>query len=53
MTGVRTEDVSPHNLKELLLPVLSRFRKELDHGALIIVDEKKSRVRILPLSTTE
>lgn len=50
---VRTEDVTPEYLKDMLLPILHQFEHYLAQGALIVVDEEKSRVRILPLATRE
>lgn len=46
---VRTQDVSPQHLASLVLSALSQFEVYLEEGALVTVDEKKSRVRILPL----
>lgn len=46
---IRTQDVNPQHLKELVVSVLKQFRDHLQKGALISVDEKKSRVRILPI----
>lgn len=46
---VRTQDVRVEFLGPLLMPVLRRFARELEAGALIVVDEAKSRVRVLPL----
>ena len=46
---VRTQDVSPSSMKGLLLNALKRFRSELESGALIVIDDRKSRVRILPI----
>jgi len=47
---VRTQDVRPAVLAPLLVPVLRQFEIELDSGALLVVDEAKSRVRLLPLA---
>ena len=47
---VRTQDVRPHILSPLLIPSLRQYRNELEAGALLIVDEARSRVRLLPLS---
>lgn len=47
---VRTQDVRPSSMAPLLIPVLHRFQNELEAGALLIVDEARSRVRVLPLS---
>jgi len=47
---VRTQDVRPQKLAALLIPVLQQYLNELDAGALLIVDEAKLRVRLLPLA---
>jgi predicted nuclease of predicted toxin-antitoxin system len=46
---VRTEDVSPDHLEPILTVVLQEYKSYLEDGALISVDEVKSRVRILPI----
>lgn len=46
---VRTQDVMPWRLAPVLAPILSQHQSVLEIGALIIVDEVKSRVRLLPL----
>lgn len=46
---VRTQDVRPESLAPLLIPTLRQYESELEAGALLIVDEAKSRVRVLPL----
>lgn len=47
---LRTQDVNPHHAASLLLSVLSQFKAHLEQGALISVDEKKARARVLPLN---
>jgi predicted nuclease of predicted toxin-antitoxin system len=47
---LRTQDVTPHQAQDLLLDVLHRFTDSLTRGALISIDESRSRVRILPIS---
>ena len=47
---IRTQDVLPSAMKTRLLKILRKYEAELSAGTLIIVDENKSRVRILPLS---
>src|SRR4029453_13674475 len=47
---VRTQDVRPESLAPLLIPTLRLYESELEAGALLIVDEAKSRVRLLPLA---
>jgi len=46
---IRTQDVLPSALGPLLTGVLRDFANELEAGALIVVEEARSRVRILPL----
>ena len=46
---VRTQDVSPSHLGTILLAVLQTNLKALEAGALVVVDEARSRVRTLPL----
>jgi len=46
---MRTQDVMPKHLSPLLASMLSQHQLVLEKGALIIVDEAKSRVRLLPL----
>jgi predicted nuclease of predicted toxin-antitoxin system len=46
---IRAEDVTPDHAKDLLLAVIRKFGKDLLRGALISVDEEKSRIRLLPL----
>jgi predicted nuclease of predicted toxin-antitoxin system len=47
---VRTQDVTPAHLSSMLLTALRNYESQLTSGALIILDEGKSRVRILPLA---
>lgn len=46
---VRTQDVTPDHLGKIIIKILKKYQKELLKGALIIVDEEKLRLRILPL----
>jgi len=46
---IRAQDISPDYAKNLILNILNKFAKNLIQGALISVDEEKSRVRLLPL----
>jgi predicted nuclease of predicted toxin-antitoxin system len=46
---VRTQNVMPRYLEPILVPVLKQFSAQLDQGSLIIVDEGRARVRILPI----
>lgn len=46
---VRTQDVSPNHLTPILIPVLNEYKIHLEEGALITVDEARSRIRMLPI----
>ena len=46
---VRTQDVDPASLSKVVVPVLRRYQKHLQSGALISLDESTQRVRILPI----
>jgi predicted nuclease of predicted toxin-antitoxin system len=46
---VRTQDVTPAAIGTLVIGSLRRFQSELESGALIILDEGRTRARILPL----
>jgi len=48
---VRTQDVSPAFLGQTIVTVLERHCALLESGALVTVDQAKSRVRILPIAT--
>ncbi len=47
---VRTQDVAPEALRKVLVSALRQFAGELDHGALVVVDEARARARVLPLT---
>lgn len=46
---VRTQDVSPEHLGPVVLRALRAHHEALESGALLTIDESKSRVRILPI----
>jgi predicted nuclease of predicted toxin-antitoxin system len=46
---VRTQDVTPKGIGELVLNALRQFEGILEKGALIVLDEARSRARVLPL----
>ena len=46
---VRTQDVLPDPLGNIIITILQQYSDLLEKGALIVVDENKLRVRILPL----
>ena len=47
---VRTQDVTPSHLAIIVIDVLQNNITLLEAGALIVLDEARSRVRILPLT---
>jgi predicted nuclease of predicted toxin-antitoxin system len=46
---VRGQVVLPEHLAPLVISALSRYEAALTVGALVVVEEKKSRVRVLPI----
>ena len=47
---VRTQDVTPGHLERIIVSVLRTHEDALERGALIVVDERRSRVHLLPLN---
>ena len=50
---VRTQDVTPGHLESVLIAALQAHTAAIEEGALVTVDEARSRVRILPLRGSE
>jgi predicted nuclease of predicted toxin-antitoxin system len=46
---VRTQDVFPEAIGALVIAAVRQFKKEIEKGVLISVDENHSRARLLPL----
>ena len=46
---VRTQDVSPAHLEKAVIDVLRKYEPILEAKALIVLDEGRSKVRILPI----
>lgn len=46
---VRTQDVLPQHLEALVVAALHQHDADLAAGALVVVDENKCRVRVLPI----
>lgn len=46
---VRTQDILPDNLSNIVIPAIKQYQHILEEGALIVIDESKMRARILPL----
>ena len=49
---VRAQDLSPSTLGQLVLDTLDAYRVQLVRGALITVDKRRARVRLLPIRRT-
>jgi predicted nuclease of predicted toxin-antitoxin system len=47
---VRSQEVLPDQIEATVISVIKQFQTALEAGALITVDETRSRVRILPFS---
>ena len=46
---IRSDDVSPAKIGEQIILALSQIGAELEFGALLTIDPKRSRIRYLPL----
>ena len=46
---IRTQDVTPEYLRPLVVSALHQFEKHLECGAIVTIDQKKLRARILPI----
>jgi predicted nuclease of predicted toxin-antitoxin system len=46
---VRTQDVLPKSMENLVISALNQFESLLESGALVTIDQAQSRVRILPI----
>jgi predicted nuclease of predicted toxin-antitoxin system len=46
---VRTQDLLPAAIGNLVISTLERFRSEIEMGSLITLDTLRSRVKILPI----
>lgn len=47
---LRTQDVSPQRIGESVISAFKQFEETLIKGALVSIDEKRARARILPFS---
>ena len=47
---IRAQDIFPQTLGETMIQIFRQYENVLEKGALVTVDEEKSRVRILPFS---
>jgi len=47
---IRTQDINPHHIGDFVISAIKKFQDYLIKGAIISVDEKRARARILPLN---
>lgn len=50
---IRAEDVSPDLIGKQVIVALRQMASELEEGALITVDPKRARLRVLPLQSRD
>lgn len=50
---VRTQDITPQSTGELVITALEQFREPLLKGALVSIDEKRARARLLPFERSD
>jgi len=46
---VRTQNVTVSHLSKMIIPILKDYSDLIEKGALLVVEEDKNRLRILPL----
>ena len=50
---VRTQDISPQHIGDLVLSAIKQFKEQLKQGALVSIDKNRARARVLPLRRQE
>jgi predicted nuclease of predicted toxin-antitoxin system len=50
---LRGQDVLPAHLATRLITILRQYQELLDEGALISVDERRAKIRVLPLRRSQ
>lgn len=45
---VRTQNILPEAIEDLVINAINQFRNELERGAIITIDPHRARLRILP-----
>jgi predicted nuclease of predicted toxin-antitoxin system len=50
---LRTQDISPNHIGDLVVMAFKQFEEMLIKGALVSIDKKRTRARILPLQQEE
>lgn len=46
---IRAQDIFSSSFRSLAIETIQRFQSELEEGALVVVEEHRSRIRLLPL----
>ncbi|HXQ76562.1 MAG TPA: DUF5615 family PIN-like protein [Gemmatimonadaceae bacterium] len=46
---LRTHDVLPPNLEQIVVSTIRTYASELQRGAIVTIDESRGKVRILPI----
>ena len=46
---LRAENVLPDHLADLVIAALTQHEADLSSGALVVVDESRKRIRVLPI----
>ncbi|MGL5078239.1 MAG: DUF5615 family PIN-like protein [Waterburya sp.] len=46
---IRTQDILPSSIENLVISALRQFESELELGALVTINQAQSRARILPI----
>ena len=46
---VRSQDVLPEHLEQIVITTIRRYESQLQEGALVTVDESRGKVRLLPI----
>lgn len=46
---IRAQDVLPQSLGTIVFATIRKYENHLNNGALLVIDENRSRVRILPI----
>lgn len=50
---VRAKNILPTHLSSLVLATLKQYQTDLSEGALVVVDSRKARVRVLPITSRD
>jgi predicted nuclease of predicted toxin-antitoxin system len=48
---IRSDDITPASIGKQVISALTQMTLELEAGALVTIDPKRTRIRVLPLRT--